>query len=708
MAAEAALAVLLVGKGQLTGDAASMAEAEPHLLRAERGIPVSDPQWAPLIRALAVATSALAVAGFPGHVDRAVRLLRAAAKHTADPEQAAMIDQTLGAVLFTRKAGQRGPDADEGIKRLTEAFEKAPAGSPVRAQIAYNLCSALAGRYFMSGSRQDLRAARHYLSKFDEDGAGGVPAALIQETPDAELMVAATRGQIEVARGMADADPAAFRAGVASLRAAVRLAGPGHPLTGRLRSDLGLALLLCFDHDRNSHADLRDAISELEAAVNLLATGHFMRDMTLFRLAAGLVLLGISSRDAGTLREGAARLRQIRATWTDRTGDPLRVTAMLAVAHAELHRMSGDAADVAAARDWYATAAAEFERQPGHPQHGSVLIGLARLEHRVGARQAAIRAGLAALRVRARDVLLQAGPAHGLATARIAATEAVEVAGWCLADEAAALAVEALELGRGLVLHAATSTADLPELLDAAGRGGLADEWRQLAEDEVDEPWDTDGAAGTLSSLLADESLAVPSDLRERTLAALEDEALVTPPGYGEIAAALHRNGSDVLAYLLPPSSGRPGQALLVTADGSEPRSVPLRELTAETSSPLDEFAAAQDRMLVAPGVSGADGGLPRTGDGQTSPDSLAALFQWADKLGKLCDWAWTTVIEPLLAEIPRVAPGAPPRLVLVPVGRPAWSPGMPPAAPPKEPAGGTPSRTPSSPTRPPDASSPR
>src|SRR6185437_2463730 len=109
--------------------------------------------------------------------------------------------------------------------------------------------------------------------------------------------------------------------------------------------------------------------------------------------------------------------------WGGGPGDPVRVTAVLAVMHAELWGLTGDPADLAAARDWYATAAAEFGREPGHPRHGMLLIGLARLERRAGAGQAAVEAGLAALRAWARDVLLQSGPAHGLATARTAADE---------------------------------------------------------------------------------------------------------------------------------------------------------------------------------------------------------------------------------------------------------------------------------------------
>src|SRR6185437_9049492 len=68
-------------------------------------------------------------------------------------------------------------------------------------------------------------------------------------------------------------------------------------------------------------------------------------------------------------------------------------------------------------------------------------------------------------------------------------------------------------------------------------------------------------------------------------------------------------------------------------------------------SDPLDEFAAAQASLLAAaPGTSGYE----------------TADSDWRDKLGPLCDWAWTAVIGPLLAQLPGTAP----RLVLVPVGR--------------------------------------
>jgi hypothetical protein len=179
--------------------------------------------------------------------------------------------------------------------------------------------------------------------------------------------------------------------------------------------------------------------------------------------------------------------------------------------------------------------------------------------------------GLAALRVRVRDVLLQTGTARALASARAMAAVAAEVAEWCLDDHEPGLAVEALELGRGLVLHAATSAADLPELLSAAGRDDLAVEWRQAAASkagpttESDPPWDDDaGGAEYVTRLLADGSLVAPSDLRRRALGALASSAaageLLTPPGLADIAAALTRTDGDALVYLLPPSDSQAGR----------------------------------------------------------------------------------------------------------------------------------------------------
>src|SRR5262249_28611915 len=92
-------------------------------------------------------------------------------------------------------------------------------------------------------------------------------------------------------------------------------------------------------------------------------------------------------------------------------------------------------------------------------------------------RRRAVEQGLAALRPYGNDVLLQTGAADGLVAARGAAGHARQVAEWCLADGRPEQALEALELGRGLVLHAATVATAVPELLQAAGYAALAQEW---------------------------------------------------------------------------------------------------------------------------------------------------------------------------------------------------------------------------------------
>src|SRR5690606_1188303 len=83
----------------------------------------------------------------------------------------------------------------------------------------------------------------------------------------------------------------------------------------------------------------------------------------------------------------------------------------------------------------------------------------------VGDLQRAVDAGMEALQVFAAEVLLQESPDHGLSAARGAAELARRFAGWCLEDGRPDLAVRALELGRGLVLYAATIAADVPDLL---------------------------------------------------------------------------------------------------------------------------------------------------------------------------------------------------------------------------------------------------
>ncbi|MFJ8697070.1 CHAT domain-containing protein [Streptomyces roseolilacinus] len=270
----------------------------------------------------------------------------------------------------------------------------------------------------------------------------------------------------------------------------------------------------------------------------------------------------------------------------------------------------------------------------------------ARLDH-----EEARRIGLEGVRTGARSVLLQSGTAHAAATGRLAGEHAHEVARWCLADGAYEEAVGALDSGRGLVLHAATVAATVPEMLASLGRHDLAEEWR------------TAGTAAEPVAGLPPAAAAGPSSrLRRRVLAALTDsphqERLLKAPAPAEIAAALRALDADALVYLLPAEEREPGAAVVVAPDASV-RLVRLPELEA------DAPALAEYRATGAPGRAGRDIGRPAgyvapPAAGPPPGDGRAALE-------RLCDWAGRTVMEPLLRQVPRRFGGVP-SLVLVPL----------------------------------------
>src|SRR5262249_21494726 len=146
-----------------------------------------------------------------------------------------------------------------------------------------------------------------------------------------------------------------------------------------------------------------------------------------------------------------------RPGWTRRTKPRVRVVGMLGMVSAELYRLTRDPADHDTAVTHLAEACRELDDRPGHPHHAKLLTSLARTYHAAGRAGPAREHGLAALRVRVRDVLLQTGTARALAVARTVAADALEVAGWCLGDAEPGLAVQALGLRRGLGVHDAAS-----------------------------------------------------------------------------------------------------------------------------------------------------------------------------------------------------------------------------------------------------------
>ena len=135
--------------------------------------------------------------------------------------------------------------------------------------------------------------------------------------------------------------------------------------------------------------------------------------------------------------------------------------------------------------------------------------------------------GLAALRARVYDVVLQRDAGHSLVIARGAADQAVTVARWLLGRQRQEAAVEALELGRGMVLHAATVNAWITAILRNAGYADLADEWEHSDQgDALDWAAYPSEEPRAMTGMLVGRLPPVrelPSDLRRRVLSALRE-----------------------------------------------------------------------------------------------------------------------------------------------------------------------------------------
>jgi hypothetical protein len=178
LTAEVMLGWGLVGRGQETGNEADLAAARPFVLSAAAALPDGDPMHAQTAQDLAKSVSVLAECGLlPDHLDLAVSALRSAvANPVGDPAQDSMTLMQLAGVLRIRAfrgGGRRlrdSPDAREAIELLRASYDLAPAGSPARPLAAWGVGSALLTRYFQTGIREDLDAARFYLDAARDSG----------------------------------------------------------------------------------------------------------------------------------------------------------------------------------------------------------------------------------------------------------------------------------------------------------------------------------------------------------------------------------------------------------------------------------------------------------------------------------------------------------------------------------------------------------
>ncbi|GGY76587.1 CHAT domain-containing protein [Streptomyces nitrosporeus] len=402
-------------------------------------------------------------------------------------------------------------------------------------------------------------------------------------------------------------------------------------------------------------------VAELRRAAQPLPRGY--RAWVLGANGGSRLAMAALNEDADALA-GAVELIGEAARLADPgSEDHLRYTGMLGSGHLALACVPGAPGTRAGHLDRAVTLleqAVHLCGGPEHPLYATSALPLARARREraalaprnaAGDLRASLRAGLDGLRGYAWSALLQSGTEHAAQAVAQATEEALEVAAWALRDGDPPAAVQALEACRGLTLHAAVTSATLPQRLARAGLGSLADEWRTALADAAPAGlFSGGGGEGT-----------VPSALRRRVLTALRartdtpQDHLLDPPDVAAVAGALRSLDRDALVYLVPESDDGGGAAVVVTA-GGEVRALPLLALS-ERADPLREYDPA-------PGAGRDLGPVPRPGPPGTGPGLRVAL-------DRLCGWAWYAAMGPLLASF--AAPGRPrrvPRLVLVPMGR--------------------------------------
>ena len=528
--------------------------------------------------------------------------------------------------------------AEEGLHRCAD---QTPAGSVVRPYVLLGVAFALVERYAMTGELRCLDQAEAYLKKADAESAAiGGPAVPGQDS----AMALYLRGLVQLARSHGAMDGQDLAQSFADLERAVGLTGPEHPLRPRLVATLetirALGELRPAEPGPPSMGQpARQAFETIRAEARRMVRDHPDFPGLAGQAAGGLMLQGIADGDAAALGQAISLLAEACSvpglTYRERP----RLLNMHGSALLTRYLLTRDRRDLSHAIDRLEEARRAVEQEIGSPYAAEVLQSLAsayraRGDASRGDVRRAVAVGLDSLRERAGNVLLQDSDRNALAAARRTTSDADEMARWFLRRDQSGAAIEALELGRGTVLHAATSGTGLAEALEDAGRADLAAEW----------------AAATAGGVVDSDRV---SDLRSRIMLAIEgspaEVRLLSPPPVGDICAALRQGGADALVYLLPRGDDGRGVAVLVESGGTVGW-LSLPGLHTEVSSPATACLRARraaDAAGRAPG---------------------AAAAAWRQALGELCDWAWRVAIGPVLAAVPGRR-GDMPHIVLVPGG---------------------------------------
>ncbi|MEU0792277.1 CHAT domain-containing protein [Amycolatopsis sp. NPDC005961] len=604
--------------------------------QAAAGMPEDHPFYGETVRTLAGAL--VASAATDATEDSLARAEQVAAQVLAQARDSG--STVAGPELFLRsmvgllRGHADGEDhPEQAFEDLVEALEVLPAGHDLRPAAVGQLAALLSDRHLREGLVEDAEAARHLLDR--------ATSAVAADDDDGSATFLSCLGAISrVIQALGAKDDGSVSAAAATLQDSLDRLPAQHVMRPNAELVLTLAKLRLATSDGG---DIRAGLGGLRG---LLTGGRFpgIPEGVIATMSDTVeVLDGLMTADAAAMVNGINRMEQQVAAAAAASVQQAGQQALLAKAYLAAHDAGVDP-EVAADRavDHLEGARQTLERHRAGVAMADVLRELAHAYRKRGDLEPARRTAFEALAVHAGTVLLQTGVGHAVVTARGATAEAAALAAWCLDDGEIAGAVQAVELGRGLALHAATSALAVSGLLRRIGRSDLAAAWEADSAARRDEPapW---AATGDPAGAGEPDHARAATDLRHKVLAVLrgttEGGRLFTPPAPAEIADALTAVGADALVYLLPGAGDRDGYLLVVDQDGV-PTAVPAPALRIQPGGPPERFS----RVV-----------------GAKDKDARAAA------IADVCAWAGEAVFEPLRAALG--TEGRPARVVLVPSG---------------------------------------
>jgi hypothetical protein len=581
--------------------------------------------------------------------DRIVAQLETALTQLAPDDPLKRFAQsTYWGAIFARGVLRQRPDVvDEAIDELIRCAESTPADDVHRPWLLASVALALNDRHAMGGELRHLERAGEFIDRaFDAIG----PEGPFAEGTMGHGVLLFIRGHLELLWCYYDPTPERVTRAIGDLERAAEVAEPGNPLSSWVMSSLETArfqreiMTTSPEHGMHLGTDSRETLAKLLAAAESMSHDHPEFPSLVAQAASGLMLRGLADNDLRLIDRAISLIGDACAIGNLAVHERSRLLTLHGQALCTRYTRTRSPRDLSNAIDRLEEARRAVEQEIGSPYAADALQTLAaayrlRGDALRGDVDRAVTMGLAGLREHAGDVLLQNSDENALYVARRGTSDASEMARWFLDRGREAEAIEALELGRGMVLHAATSGAGLEQALREAGHTALADEWsHELSRDA--QPGET-------------------GDLRYRIMLAIErspaEARLLSPPALSDIAGALTESGAQALAYLLPRDDSGPGVGILVDPDGTV-RSLPLPGLYAGPRSPVTTFLRTR-RSAEAAATSA-----------EAEAESESARAVWLDALSTLCDWAWRVAAGPLIQSIP-ARRGKERRIVLVPCG---------------------------------------